>query len=60
MLPGMDAGFDEMDAVMRDGLAGAADISATRTEYNLTAQYGYQPERRLADDVRMLQLLGDA
>jgi phage-related protein len=59
MLPGMSAGFGEMDAAMRDGLSGAADISASRTEFNLTAQYGYQPERRLADDVRMLQLLGD-
>jgi phage-related protein len=57
MIPGMEAGFADMDATMRDGLAGAADITTRSTEINVTAQYGYQPERSLRDDLHMLRLL---
>jgi hypothetical protein len=57
MLPGMEAGFAAMDATMESGLAGAADITTRSTEINVTAQYGYQPERTLRDDLHMLRLL---
>lgn len=33
-----------------------SSASATTT-YNVTAQYGYQPERSLRDDIRLLQLI---
>jgi hypothetical protein len=48
-----------MDALVRDGLSSAVDVSANAntTNYNLTAQYGHQPERSLRDDVRLLQLM---
>lgn len=39
-------------------LGGAGGGQTVVNNYNLTAQYGYQPERSLRDDVRMFQLLG--
>ncbi len=58
MLPGMRAGFLEADALMRQNLGNMSNsIESSQTNINLTAHYGYQPEKRLRDDVRMLQLL---
>lgn len=59
MIPGMQAGFTEADAVLRTGLGAMTNsLSSPQTNYTITAQYGYQPEKRLRDDVRLLQLLG--
>jgi tape measure domain-containing protein len=58
MLPGMQAGFLDVDNLMRQSLGAMTNsIESSQTNINLTAQYGYQPEKRLRDDVRMLQLL---
>jgi hypothetical protein len=39
------------------GMRGASASSATTTNINLTANYGYQSERSLRDDVQTLQML---
>jgi phage-related protein len=39
------------------GMRGASASSATTTNINLTANYGYQNERSLRDDVQTLQML---
>jgi phage-related minor tail protein len=48
------------DALANSATSAALDSINTGSEqnWNVTAHYGYQPEKRMRDDVRMLQLLG--
>jgi hypothetical protein len=59
MIPGLQSGMDELTGAMRGGLEAAAETTTTSSTWNVTAQYGYQPERALRDDIRLLQLMGD-
>jgi phage-related minor tail protein len=59
MIPGLESGMGDLTGAMRDGLSATADATTRSTEINVTAQYGYQPERRVRDDIRLLQLMSE-
>ena len=48
-------GMGMVDAVAPAGTM--LETNTAMTTYNVTAQYGYQPERSLRDDIRLLQLI---
>jgi TP901 family phage tail tape measure protein len=59
MIPGLQAGADDLSDALRAGLSAAADALPPRAgdTYNLTAHYQMQPERTLRDDIRLIQVL---
>ena len=54
---GQSSGASMVDGISQSQSLGMGSINTSSTTYNLTAQYGYQPERALRDDIRLLQLI---
>jgi len=54
---GRPSGASMVDGVSQSQTLGIGTMNTSSTTYNLTAQYGYQPERALRDDIRLLQLI---